>query len=107
METKYRIGGMVCLVVATALFWIGILIPLHRATEQAEIVRWIPRTSVIVALCVVFGIYFVATGNRYPYRDEARQTLTPVGWALFVVVAAAGAAGYFGMATTLTAMGYT
>ena len=106
MNPKYRLGGALCLILAAAVAWLGIWQPLQHASAGDDIVRWMPRITVLVALCAVFGLFFLTTGARYPYRDEARQTLTPVGWALFVVVAVAGMAGYFGMDSALSAMGY-
>jgi hypothetical protein len=106
MDVKYRLGGVLCLVVAAAVAWLGLWQSLQHASVGDEVVRWMPRITVLVALCVVFGLFFVVTGGRYPYRDEARQNLTPVGWALFAVVAVAGFAGYFGMAAALSSTGY-
>ncbi len=65
-----------------------------------------PRLTVLITLCLVFGVFFLATGARHPYRDEARQPLTPLGWAMFAIVAVAGLAGYVGMASALSSMGY-
>ena len=106
MEAKYRLGGVLCLVVAAAVTWLAIWRPLQDASAGAEIVRWMPRTTVLVALCAVFGSYFLVTGNRFPYRDAHRQTLTPVGWVLFVVVAITSLAGFFGMDAALRSLGY-
>jgi succinate dehydrogenase hydrophobic anchor subunit len=106
MEARYRLGGVLCLLIAAAVAWLAIWRPLQDASAGAEIVRWMPRATVLVALCVVFGVYFMATGNRYPYRDVERQTLTPVGWVLIAVVAIAGLIGFFSMDAALRSMGY-
>ena len=106
MGTKYRFGGVLCLLIAAAVAWLGLWQPLQHASAGDQIVRWMPRLTVLITLCVVFGVFFLATGGRHPYRDEARQNLTPVSWALFAIVAVAGLAGYFGMASALSSMGY-
>ncbi|WP_245314357.1 hypothetical protein [Rhizobium sp. R634] len=80
--------------------------PLHDASLGAEMIAWMPRATVVVGLCLVFGVYFLATGNRYPYRDVERQTLTPVGWTLCAVIGIVALAGFFGMDMMLRSMGY-
>lgn len=105
-DTGYRLGGLLCLAIAAGAFWLGIWSPLQSAQVGVETVRWMPRVAVLVALCAVFGVFFLATGGRYPYRDVERQTLTPVGWTLFVVVAVAALGGFFAMDASLRTMGY-
>ncbi|WP_182422063.1 hypothetical protein [Aureimonas sp. ME7] len=106
-DTRYRLGGLVCLAIAAGAFWLGIWSPLQDAQIGVETVLWVPRISVLVALCAVFGVFFLATGGRYPYRDVERQTLTPVGWALFAVVAVAAFAGFFATDVMLRSLGYS
>jgi len=106
MEARYRIGGVFCLALAGAIAWQAIWLPLQEASLGADVVSWMPRATVVIGLCLVFGIYFLATGNRYPYRDVARQTLTPVGWVLCVMIAIVALAGFFGMDMLLRSMGY-
>ena len=62
--------------------------------------------TVVVAMCLVFGVWMLATGGRYPYRNVERQTLTPIGWVLIAVVAAAALGGYFAVDAALRARGY-
>lgn len=106
MEARYRIGGIFCLALAGAIAWQAVWLPLQDASLGADMVTWMPRATVVIGLCLVFGIYFLATGNRYPYRDEERQTLTPVGWALFAMIAIIALAGFFGMDMMLRSLGY-
>ena len=106
MQSKYRIGGIFCLLLAGAIAWQAIWLPLHDASLGAEMIAWMPRATVVVGLCLVFGVYFLATGNRYPYRDVERQTLTPVGWTLCVAIGIIALAGFFGMDMMLRSMGY-
>jgi len=79
---------------------------LHQAELGADTVTWMPRVMVLLALCAVFGLYFLATGGRYPYRDLERRTLTVAGWVLFGITAVAAVAGFFWMDTTLKSLGY-
>jgi hypothetical protein len=106
METRYRLGGLLFLAIAAAAFWLAIWQPLQQAGAGIAQVEWMPRVTVLVAVCVVFGVYFIVTGNRYPYRDVERKTLTPVGWVLFAIVAVAAFGGFFAMDGTLRSMGY-
>jgi hypothetical protein len=71
MEARYRLGGVFCLLLAGTIGWQAIWQPLQEANLGADIVTWMPRATVIIGLCLVFGIYLLATGNRYPYRDVA------------------------------------
>ncbi|EJB07852.1 hypothetical protein Rleg9DRAFT_6873 [Rhizobium leguminosarum bv. trifolii WSM597] len=106
MEARYRIGGVFCLLLAGAITWQAVWLPLHDASLGADMITWMPRATVVIGLCLVFGIYFLATGNRYPYRDVERQTLTSVGWTLCVLIGIVALAGFFGMDMMLRSMGY-
>lgn len=106
MEAKYRLGGVLCALVAGAIAWQGIWLPLQQASLGADSITWMPRATVVIGLCLVFGVYFLTTGNRYPYRDVARQTLTPVGWVLCAAIGIVALAGFFGMDMLLRSMGY-
>ncbi|MBP2445253.1 hypothetical protein [Rhizobium leguminosarum] len=106
METRYRIGGVFCLLLACAITWQAVWLPLHDASLGADMITWMPRATVVIGLCLVFGIYFLATGNRHPYRNVERQTLTPVGWTLCVLIGIVALAGFFGMDMMLRSMGY-
>lgn len=66
-----------------------------------------PRIVVLIAVCAVFGLYLVVTGNRYPYRDAERQSLTTTSWILFAITALAAVAGVFWMDATLKSLGYS
>jgi hypothetical protein len=103
---KYRLGGCLALAIAAGAAWFGIYQPLQSAGTGAELVRWMPKITVLISLAAVFGVFFVLTGDRYPYRNVERQTLTPTGWVLFGIVAVAALAGYFWMDFTLRGMGY-
>jgi hypothetical protein len=106
MEARYRLGGVLCLLLAGAIGWQAIWQPLQAASLGSDAITWMPRATVVIGLCSVFGLYFLATGNRYPYRDIARQTLTPVGWVLCAMIGIVALAGFFGMDMMLRSMGY-
>lgn len=105
-EIKYRLGGLLVLLIGAAVAWSAIWQPLHQAQLGADTVAWMPRIVVLLAVCAVFGLYFLLTGNRYPYRDVERSTLTVAGWILFAITAVAAVAGFFWMDTTLKSLGY-
>ncbi|WP_259666740.1 hypothetical protein [Rhizobium lentis] len=106
-EIKYRLGGILILLVGMVIAWVAIWQPLHQAELGAHAVTWMPRIVVLIAVCAVFGLYFVVTGNRYPYRDVERQSLTMAGWILFAITALATVAGFFWMDATLKSLGYS
>ena len=102
----YRIGGIFLLVLAAAVAWFGIHRPLQSAQAGTDVVRWMPKITVLVGMSAVFGLFFILTGNRYPYRNVEKQTLTPVGWVLFGIVAITALGGYFWMDSMLRGLGY-
>lgn len=105
-DMRYRLGGLLCLGIGAAAFWLAIWRPLQDAQAGAATVAWMPRVAVLVALCLVFGVFFLATGGRHAYRDVERQTLTPVGWGLFGVAAILALCGFFAMDAALRSLGY-
>jgi hypothetical protein len=102
----HRLGGILFLAIAAGAAWFGIHRPLQSAEAGIDVVRWMPKITVLIGMSAVFGLFFLLTGNRHPYRDVARQTLTPVGWVLCGIVAVVALGGYFWMDQTLRGMGY-
>ena len=105
-EVKYRLGGLLVLIVGAAVGWSAIWQPLQQAELAADSVIRMPRVVVLLAVCAVFGLYLLFTGNRYPYRDVERSTLTTAGWILFAIIAVAAITGFFWMDMTLKSLGY-
>ncbi|MDR6820278.1 hypothetical protein J2X76_005475 [Neorhizobium sp. 2083] len=105
-EVKYRLGGLLVLIVGAVVAWSAIWQPLQQAELGVDTVAWMPRIVVLLAVCAVFGLYFLLTGNRYPYRDVERSTLTVAGWLLFAITAVAALGGFFWMDMTLKSLGY-
>ena len=105
-DIRYRLGGFLLLLVAAAVGWLGVWRPLQEAANGALVVTWPLRAVVLVPLATLFGLFFLTTGDRYPYRDVEKQTLTPVGWVLLGVAGASALAAYFGMSHILASMGY-
>nr|WP_250811916.1 hypothetical protein [Neorhizobium tomejilense] len=105
-EVKYRLGGLLALVVGATVGWSAIWQPLQQADLSADTVTWMPRVVVLLAVCAVFGLYLLFTGNRYSYRDVERSTLTTAGWILFAIIAVAAVTGFFWMDMTLKSLGY-
>ncbi len=106
-EIRYRLGGMLILLVGLVMAWVAVWQPLHQAELGADTVTWMPRIVVIIAVCAVFGLYLLVTGNRYPYRDAERQSLTTAGWILFSITAVTALAGFFWIDATLKSLGYS
>lgn len=86
--------------------WFGIYHPLQSAEAGIAVVKWMPKITVLIALSAVFGLFFIFAGNRHPYRNVEKQTLTPAGWVLFAITAVVALGGYFWMDLTLRGMGY-
>ena len=101
-----RLGGIFCLALAAGSAWFGVYRPLQAAEAGAEAVSWMPKVTVFIGFALVFGLFFVLTGDRYPYRDAERQKLTPAGWVLFLLAGAVALGGFFWINDTLSRMGY-
>lgn len=105
-DLKFRLGGVALLAIALGVGWWGVWLPLQAAKAAAPQAMWTLRIVVLIPLASVFGLFFLLTGARYPYRDVEHKTLTPVGWTLLGIIAVLGLAAYFGMKTMFEQYGY-
>jgi hypothetical protein len=105
-DLLYRLGGLVLFGGGLGLGWFEILRPLRAAMNHAPDVRYDTKIFVLVPVCLVFGMFFLAGGARWPYRDVERKTLTPAGWGLMAAVAIAGLASFLWFQQQFTALGY-
>ncbi|NIJ20974.1 hypothetical protein FHS95_002666 [Sphingomonas naasensis] len=105
-DLRNRLGGLLALVLGVAMAWHEIWLPLEAARAHAPEVRYQTTIFAIVPLLIVFGLFLLIGGARWPYRDVARQTLTPAGWALMAVVAISAGLSWFWLSSTFTALGY-
>ena len=105
-DLRYRLGGALAIAAAAGFGWFFIMKPLQAAYAHAPEVKYDARIFVFVPACLVFGIFFIIGGAKWPYRDVARQVPTRAGWVLMVLVAFAGAAGYYWFDRQFTALGY-
>lgn len=105
-DLKYRLGGVALLAVALGAAWWGVWLPLQSAKAAAPQVTWTLRIVVLIPLAAVFGLFFLAAGARYPYRNAERKTLTPVGWTLLGIVAVLSLAAFVGMKMVFEQYGY-
>lgn len=106
-DILHRLGGLVCLAGAAAFGWFGIWRPLQAAQAHAAEVSYNNKIFVLVPALVVFGLFFLVAGARWPYRDVARQRPTTAGWILLALTAAAAIGGYFWFDQQFKALGYT
>ncbi|USQ96243.1 hypothetical protein [Caulobacter sp. RL271] len=106
MTFLYRLGGLACLAIGVFMGWIAILKPLQAAQSHAPVVDYDVKAFAFVPMMLVFGLFFLIGGDRWPYRDVERKTLTPAGWALMAVIALAGLAGFLLFKQQFTALGY-
>jgi hypothetical protein len=105
-DLRYRLGGVLAIAAAAASGWFFIMKPLQAAYAHVPEVKYDVRIFVFAPACLVFGLFFIIGGARWPYRDPARKSLTRAGWILMTLVALAGVAGYFWFDRQFTALGY-
>ena len=105
-DLRNRLGGLLACVLGAALAWHGIWLPLQAAWAHAPEVRYQTTIFAIVPFLIVFGLFLLIGGAKWPYRDVERQTLTPAGWALMAVVAISAAGSFFWLTRTFAALGY-
>jgi len=103
---KYRLGGLFILAVGAAIGWYFLYEPLQAAKAGAPEVRYSLKAFFIVPFCMVFGLAFAVFGTSLDYRDAERNTLKPLGWALFAVVVIVTAAGFWWFKEQFAALGY-
>lgn len=105
-DLRNRIGGLLACAVGAVLAWHEIWLPLQAARAGAPEVRYQTTIFAIVPLLIVFGLFLLIGGARWPYRDVERQTLTPAGWTLMAVVAISAGLSWYWLTSTFAALGY-
>jgi hypothetical protein len=105
-DLKYRLGGMLAIAAAIGFGWFFIMKPLEAAHAHVAEVKYDARIFVFVPACLVFGLFFIVGGAKWPYRDAETRKFTRAGWALMAIVLLAGAAGYYWFDREFTALGY-
>ena len=105
-DLKTRLGGVLVLSIGAVIGWFFILGPLHQAQAGAPTVRYSLKAMVLVPACLVFGLAFLVGGDKLAYRDAERKRLTPLGWVLMVIFAAAAALCYWWFTQQFAALGY-
>src|SRR6185312_1737518 len=105
-DLKYRLGGVLAVAAALGFGWFFIMKPLQAAQAHVAEVKYDARIFVFVPACLVFGLFFIIGGARWPYRNVETKRFTLAGWALMAIVALAGAAGYYLFDREFTALGY-
>ena len=104
-DLKTRLGGVLVLIIGAVIGWFFILGPLHQAQAGAPTVRYSLKAMVLVPACLVFGLAFLVGGDKLAYRDAERKRLTPLGWVLAAIFAAA-ALCYWWFKQQFAALGY-
>jgi uncharacterized membrane protein YidH (DUF202 family) len=105
-DLKLRLGGLVFIAVGVAVGWFFLWLPLQEAQSGAPEVNYQLKAFVLVPLCIIFGVGFLVAGERLQYRNAQHSNLTVVGWVLFILGMALGAAGYFWFQQQFAALGY-
>ena len=105
-DLKTRLGGVLVLSIGAVIGWFFILGPLHEAQAGAPTVRYSLKAMVLVPACLVFGLAFLVGGDKLAYRDAERKRLTPLGWVLVAIFAAAVALCYWWFKQQFAALGY-
>ena len=104
---KWRLFGLLFVVLATAVAWYFILGPLEQARAQAPDVRYSTRAFVLVGFAAVFGLFFIVTGGSVAYRNAEKQTPTAAGLILFLLAMAVSGAGFWWAERQFEALGYS
>ena len=105
-DLKLRLGGLVFIAVGVAVGWFFLWLPLQEAQSGAPEVSYELKAFILVPLCIIFGVGFVVAGERLQYRNAQHSNLTVVGWVLYILGMALGAAGYFWFQQQFAALGY-
>lgn len=105
-DLKTRLGGVLVLFTGAVIGWFFILGPLHQAQAGAPTVHYSLKAMVLVPACLVFGLAFLVGGDKLAYRDAERKRLTPLGWGLVAIFAAAAALCYWWFKQQFAALGY-
>lgn len=106
-DILHRLGGLACLIGAAAFGWFGVWKPLQAAHAHAAEISYNSKIFVLVPALLVFGLFFLVAGARWPYRDVEKQRPTLAGWILMAITAAAAIGGYFWFEQQFKALGYT
>ncbi len=102
----YRLGGLLCLLIAAAVGWWGIWLPLQDAAAAAPTIKFSTTPFVLVPMATVFGLFFVLVGDSVPYRDVERRTFTKAGWVLMALATLASGAGFWWYQNRIEDLGY-
>lgn len=105
-DLKHRLGGLLCVVGGIGVGWWGIWQPYQAALARAPQVEYYGKTFILVPSLIVFGLFFLAVGDRVPYRNAEQQSLTKAGWVLFVLVALSGGLGFWWLLNLFSELGY-
>lgn len=103
----HRLGGLVCLIGAGGFGWFFILKPLQAAQAHAAEISYNNKIFILAPALVVFGLFFLIAGDRWPYRDVEKQRPTTAGWILLAVTAIAAIAGFWWFDQQFKALGYS
>ncbi|MET3664445.1 hypothetical protein [Caulobacter sp. 1776] len=106
LSLLYRLGGLACLALGAFMGWVAILKPLRAAQSHAPTVSYDVKAFAFVPMILIFGLFFLIGGDRWPYRDAERRTLTPAGWALMAAIAVSGLVGFLMFKQQFAALGY-
>jgi hypothetical protein len=105
-DLKHRLGGLLCLAGGIGIGWWGIWRPYQAAMARAPEVEYHTKIFILVPMLLVFGVFFAVFGDRIPYRNAEKQSLTAAGWVLFAIVAGAGGLGLWWFLNLFSELGY-
>lgn len=106
-EIWVRLGGLGIMLLGAAVCYLFLLIPLQQAQAGAAEVHYELRAFALVPLCLVFGAMFLVFGEGFDYRTPDHSNLTAKGWAVFGVIAALSALGWWWFDSQFKALGYS
>jgi len=103
---SYRLGGLLCLAIASAAGWWGIWQPYQQALAGAAEVQYSLKVFVLAPVALIFGLFFVVFGDSVPYRDAQAQKLTPAGWILMAIVTVVSSASFWWFKQAFETLGF-
>ncbi len=104
---RFRIGGLISLIVSVGFGWFFIWQPLQQAQHHVATVQYSIKAFVAVPALAVSGLFLLLFGDTVPYRNVEKKTPTAAGWILFLVIAAASGLSFWWFKAQFAALGYS
>lgn len=105
-DVKTRLGGLAFIAGGLLFGWMFIWSPYQDALSGAPEVRYHTKAFLLVPAALVIGAVMLTIGGKYQYRNAEKQQLTPLGWAIFALIAVLTGLGWWWLESQFSALGY-